>query len=437
MSLPFLKLGRTEGSTTNFRALHPWEITSSPWVVFARLLVFSTALTLMIAQSRYLYQSELAGNARWVLLGALAAASLARPNWPFLHRSLDKRDWPCLAFLILAGASTLYSQAPRLTAERTLSLVLFYGAIWWTVSYLAEAIGSEALVNILLLAATLIFAAGPLFIFFQEPSLAPGTDISSEFIVGRYRGIFDNPNAVGLLGVVFFPLAGARWAKKRSISNSLLLVVIAVSMAASGSRNGLLAASLSLSYMTIRRRAWVGAFLLLILSTTIYLILPDLLNWAALRTTPGMGHLLPNNTYASGGGRFEAWNTALPLIRKRLALGYGFGTEDLIFRGIRFRVHSGAYIHNSYLGAAYQLGITGAALLFLPLFGLVGARLFVKGKPSLHVASLEAVVVAGLAAAMFESWVYSVGNAFAFPFWVVVLLLIRSKPGRTSEIATL
>jgi len=130
-------------------------------------------------------------------------------------------------------------------------------------------------------------------------------------------------------------------------------------------------------------------------------------------------------------GRAEAWQVAIPIIQRRLLLGHGFGTEDRIFEGISFRIHRGLYVHNSYLGMTYQLGLVGSILLFLPLLALLFTRAFARRTESVQVASYEAVLFGGLIASLFESWVYSVGNAFAFPFWICVMLLIRGTGKRS------
>jgi len=49
-----------------------------------------------------------------------------------------------------------------------------------------------------------------------------------------------------------------------------------------------------------------------------------------------------------------------------------------------------------------------------------------KRSVSIQEAVCEAILLGGLIASMFESWIYSAGNAFAFPFWIFVMLLIRS-----------
>lgn len=184
--------------------------------------------------------------------------------------------------------------------------------------------------------------------------------------------------------------------------------------------------------MLSRIHAWKAWILLAVSASVVYLTMPDL-SQAGLPETQGISRLITTDRLETGGGRVEAWQAAIPIIQQKLAFGYGFGTEDLIFQGMTFRVHRGAYIHNSYLGITYQLGLAGALILFFPLFALLIRRLFFHRRPSVDVAAYEGILLAALVACLFESWIYSAGNAFAFPFWIFVMLLYRATIGYQDE----
>jgi O-antigen ligase len=129
------------------------------------------------------------------------------------------------------------------------------------------------------------------------------------------------------------------------------------------------------------------------------------------------------------GGRLYIWPVALELIAEKPIFGYGFGTEEYLFilkkhTMMGFQVY---LTHNSYLGMTLQLGILGFILLFVPLFILLFKELFSRQTnetvPPLRYA-LRATLIAGLICAFYESWIYSVGNAQAFPYWITVMLLV-------------
>jgi hypothetical protein len=247
---------------------------------------------------------------------------------------------------------------------------------------------------------------------------------------GRFRGILENPNAVGMLTILFMPLAVAYFLRKRNLQGIFLVVLMAASVALSGSRNGVMTTCLALVFFMYRIKAFKTGIFLAAIATAVFLALPsNELDLAGGRAATPLERLVPSEKLATGGGRVEAWQIAIPIIQQNILLGHGFGTEDLIFRGISFRIHRGLYIHNSYLGLTYQVGIVGASLLFLPLLAFFVRRAVGRTRPTIQVAAYEAALFGGIIASMFESWIYSAGNAFAFPFWIIVMLLVRASLG--------
>ena len=384
------------------------------WVRWTGTFAFATALTVMLSQTTYLSETTSVDAVRWVLLALLCLMTLIRPRNMLQLRRPITADGVFAFFICLAATSALYSDAQSLTLQRTISAGLLYISIFWTLWFYADVVGGERLVLLLLRAATLIFGAGLINIFVSPDS----------WLDGRYRGLLANPNAVGMLGILFLPLAVARYLKTRRASSFWQIVLIALSIVLSGSRNGVLTASLATTYLLFRSRSWRAGFTIGVLGSLIYALMTYAPSGEMLQQ-PELQRLIPSDKALTGGGRVEAWEVAIPIIQKKLLFGHGFGTEDLIYKGMRFRIHRGGYIHNSYLGLTYQLGVIGALLLFGPLLWLLGARLFRAQVPSWEAWSYESVLVGGLIASFFESWIYSAGNAFAFSFWTCVMLLAR------------
>jgi len=140
-----------------------------------------------------------------------------------------------------------------------------------------------------------------------------------------------------------------------------------------------------------------------------------------------------NQEWDTGSGRLFAWQYGVQYLLERPWTGFGFGTENLLYdyHGVQtsYLPFNGAYFHNSYLGLAVQVGIPGALLFYVPLLMLAVSELRSKVKYSqmpLRFA-LRGVFAAGLVSAFAESWLYSMGNAFAFPFWICVMLLVQSR----------
>ena len=290
--------------------------------------------------------------------------------------------------------------------------------MFWTLWFYADVVGGRKIANILLLAVALIFVAGVGSIFITD----------SAFLSGRYRGVLANPNGVGMLAILFMPLVVVHAMRTRRLTDYGLIFIMLGSIVLSGSRNGVMTTTVALAFLALRLKAWKTGLFLTVIAIAVYLAMPDYTPSPGMAAKP-ITHILSNEKLANGGGRLEAWQVAIPIIEDKIFLGHGFGTEDLIFEGMKFRVHRGAYIHNSYLGLTYQLGLVGSVLVFLPLLGLLIYRLRGHGYKSNQTAAYEAMLLGGLIAAFFESWVYSAGNAFAFPFWTCVMLLTRAAMG--------
>ena len=388
------------------------------WPTLMRMLLQATVLTLMLATTHHLSGDPVVSAARWIMYALLCLAFLFRPRHAAALRKPHLLDAVAVGLLVLAGASALYSSDPALTLQRTASLALLYIAVFWTMWTYADFVGDLKVANMLLQAAAIVFIAGVANVLLTDT----GT------IANRYRGILENPNAIGMLTIVFLPIAIAKWVRTRSVWSILLTLLIVASVVFSGSRNGVITASAGIVFMLFRVRAWRSALVIATLGTTVYLSMPSSpVDVGRAATT--LGRLVPGEQLALAGGRVEAWQFALPIIRSKIALGHGFGTEETIFKGVSFRLHRGQYVHNSYLGLTYQLGLAGSLLLFTPLLLLLFRRGFARRKPAVQTAAYEAILFGGLVASLFESWIYSAGNAFAFPFWIAVMLLTRIVVG--------
>ena len=384
------------------------------WPTALQMIVHAALLTLMLATTHYLVGDPVVSAARWIMYALLCATLLFRPRGAVSIRKPRLLDAAALSLIVLAAASALYSGDPSLTVQRSFSLALLYVAVFWTMWAYADFAGDLRVANTLLRVAAIVFLAGVANVLLTDT----GT------IASRYRGVLVNPNAVGMLAVIFLPLAIAKWVRERSVRMTALTALIVASVILSGSRNGVLAASVGIVFMLFRVRAWRSALLIGTLGTAIYLSMSDSpVNVG--RAAESLGRLVSGQSLALAGGRVEAWEVALPIIRQKLALGHGFGTEETIFKGMIFRIHRGQYVHNSYLGLTYQLGLAGSLLLFTPLLWLLFRRGFARRRPSIQTAAYEAILFGGLVASFFESWIYSAGNAFAFPFWICVMLLTR------------
>jgi O-antigen ligase len=397
------------------------------------------------------------GRARWVLIGLLLAfafvrAALCLPDW----RVPAKTAFVLVAFCGLALASVAWSVNPHATFVRTVGV----GAVIAAVGALAGCVPSrpvlaERLLDGVLAAAAVVAFAG--FVYWLIAPSHAAIPASTEY-ASRYQGIEQNPNTAALLLAIGMPLTLSRALRARSVAARAAFIVLilgfAASIAASGSRGGLLAAFVGLLTVAVlapvRPRAKVAVALLVAgglavsaWATTIPKALPATPSTAAPASSASRNAeaVLPLRqeignpwwTHRSGDSRRSLFNTS---VRFRAAegtvhqalgrplLGYGFGAEAWAFVN-RYYAFNSQNPENGYLGLFLQLGVLG------PLVFLVAVALCVV--PAIRaclrpqrgdVSSLAAVgaVAAGLAAAISQSYFHGPGGIAFVAFWVSLLV---------------
>lgn len=379
-----------------------------------RSLVFITTLILMLNQTSIGGLRAFLNNIRWVALSSMGILFFLKFFSRAYSRTFKKFDAIIMSFIIYAFISSLYSISPEQTVERSATLMLLYIAVFWMIWGYAGSISKvREMIGAILDAAFVLYITNFVYL------VAGG----SSFVDGRFCGIMENPNSIGLLTAIIFPLVLRRSLEYGKIFDKLFIVIILATLIWSESRTGLFATAAASAYIMYHKlkkhRLFVASLCIFI---AIVAVIPHeyYLNEKVIR-------FLRLESFYQYAARFEAWRAAMGLIRERPLFGYGFGTEDMLFDyfGIFFDYHKGAYSHNSYLGMALQLGLLGAALFFIPLFFVLLKRLFAAGSQSLISASLTAVLISALIASFSESWLYSVGNSVTFPFWICLMLLVR------------
>ena len=144
-----------------------------------------------------------------------------------------------------------------------------------------------------------------------------------------------------------------------------------------------------------------------------------------------------NPILSSGSGRIYAWLDAIRTGLKRPVLGYGFGTEQYVFVD-RYYIFDGGFTENSFVGIFLMLGIVGLLLLLAP-FAIVGlatvrAMRAGRGRERSFLAVGAAVMGAGFIVALFQSYIYSVGNVATLTLWVTLFVAITAAaPSRPRQ----
>ena len=354
---------------------------------------------------------------RWVFMSQLALFGVLDSILSRVPFKLRVVDFWAFCFMSLCFYSQSYSFKPDLTFQRSCSLVIFFLAVFRGIwNYFEDEKKIISLGTALVRGSFYISVIG--FLFWRG---------------GRFSGIFCNPNAVGLLVTLVFPLALQNYFSTRSKISGFVLFVFITNLILCQARAGLLATLLSASFFLWfydRTNKYVIATVFLLGGVSIFLII-ELFNGGILSS------FLRFETLDTGGGRLQAWRELIRLIGYRPWLGYGFGTEDHIFEkfNIIFDQHAGLYAHNSYLGLVTQVGFVGAALFFLPMIFFIVLRGFSimrnrhQDTFGLELALL-ASIIGGMIHAVFESWMYSAGNPLNLIFWILLACLYRFAMNR-------
>lgn len=396
--------------------LIPLVLVAVTSVFFSRgILIFLTTLCLTLIQSPFGMIKSAALQLRWVFFALFALHVFGDIFLGRTVRKIKGFDLLAIIFVVYAFLSATYSPFPYLTLERSTTVLVLYISVFWIIWKYAYEQSPEKIVYLMLNVVRLIFILSFLMIFVSPHRV---------FLSGRFQGILQNPNSLGITCAIFLPLMLWQFLETKKRAALFFFFLMLLGLFLSASRNSINASVIALGYFIYIRSKKHRP---LIFFSSISFIL--MLVWVIQSSAKLFFHAYYRpETISSIGGRIQIWPIALNLITLKPILGYGFGVEDKIFT-FKHAVPLGqyvSYVHNSYLGMLLQLGIAGFVIFFIPLFILLFKELFSKQDTSVLLLrrALRASFMAGLLCSILESWVYSVGNAQAFPFWIMVMLLI-------------
>ena len=285
-------------------------------------------------------------------------------------------EWALVAYALFAGTSALWSPTPTLTLVRTgqLFVVLAVGMALRRVrgpSAVLEAVGMPLLVYVGACA-----VAAKLFPW------AKGTQVD---YLGFHRFSWFSVHpitaataaaAAALFVVVDLSFAEDRWRARRfGVPTWSLLPPLLAVLAATNSRGPLFAFVAAVGALVLLRHLGRlgGALLVAAVAGLVLLVLvtgitpDDLMARVAGGGGPLAKLLLRGQTAdeVSGlTGRTELWEAAEQIIAANWRVGVGYQGS----RGLLLAVEAwAAYAHNALLQTLLDLGVTGAALLFVPL----------------------------------------------------------------------
>ena len=409
----------------------------------------ATFLALIASNSSLGWLKQPFLTARWAALLPLAVVLI-----PVARRLPQTRARRLLWLAILPGlalVSSAWSVEPKLTIERAASfgillwVVVVCGLLWASdpreLRRFTDAIGC---VSLIVLGISLVVA------------------VTSQrgFLNGQLRGIFENPNGLGLFLALTYPFLAVAMERRRLVPLQLVFAAAYFAVAFfSDSRSGFVTLAITaVGYELSRRRfGWAGICALGAVGVAAAMILfggpeaPPIASIApSTPSAPGAPGTVPNapKPPVSGapgpaeslgdrltGARLEAWRATLSFVDDRPVVGYGFGTGDRIFALNPERVHfvnfQGANPNDAYLQLLLELGALGAVIFLVPLLGacVVGVRCVVAGR-SLDGIGCGLALVAGIAAGVVESVFTSAGAPWALLIWLAAAGCVASMAAR-------
>jgi O-antigen ligase len=376
-------------------------------------------LPFLMATMRIEQIEALGITTRWVVLGigTLVAIAIAfgtksfggKRHKPILFESI------LVAFLALFLASDFWSIQPGSTAQRALSLIFLYLTSFWAMWKYADVFSEEQLAKRILISLGIIFALNTFIPYFL---------LSENFLVGRYRGFFINPNNIGILLGVAFPLAFIQWAQTRQRIYFFMFAIFAANLLASGNRSAILGAIIALIITLTSLMAKKPNQVILVSVITI----SGLALLSLSQTDFLVEQVIRVDSLSTASNRTEFWDLALDYIAKRPDFGHGFGTEEYVheyynvsLKDLRLR---GYGVMSSYLGLAVQMGWPVTFLFFGSVFSFIFKHFLSHWQDYILVGYL-ATLTSGLIIGIFEPAIFSAGNIFSFLFWLVLMLSVR------------
>ncbi|HQR34798.1 MAG TPA: O-antigen ligase family protein [Blastocatellia bacterium] len=265
--------------------------------------------------------------------------------------------------------------------------------------------------------------------------LLSGFGYGITIIMNQYAGFFGNQNMFGTFSALMTPyvlfhwrvIAKRKWEKWADI---ILLLVVLAGLWFSNSRNGMsscvVAVTVYFFVVNLQNRIKIvlaSACLLLVLSVS-QTLKSDLVSFVR-KGTDKSAQVTDFVSQMSEEERFKMWSGVWPLFWKQKLTGYGFASSHLLVFPFTRDEEAGRALHNSYLEIFGDLGLPGLVLLLL-LFYQVAAKslVLIQQRGEFLERSINAVFisvfVAGSANALFESWMFSVGNLTSLLYWVPV-----------------
>lgn len=320
-------------------------------------------------------------------------------------------------FLLWSFAVAFRGPDIMVAFQKTLS----YGLLYFVVpAYFIKSFKTEGsvflrdfiiLVSILLLTGLLLIIIKPNFVF----------------LVGRFSGLFGNPNGLGIFIALMVALTACVQIKFPTLfhKNHLIFIysLLAICAILTGSRNTLMSIIIFLTFVKFYRISYWYGFMVVIIAILLYQVV--FTNLPSILEMLGLSKALRAETLESGSGRMVAWVFALNNLNSDLKLflfGGGFSYDEYLYKAnykmLSMLGHQGG-VHNTGLALWLNTGIIGLVLWITGFFRTI----FNAVSVSFTAFPLMYMV---LFSTFFEAWLMGSLNPFHIVY--IFILMIITQP---------
>lgn len=315
-----------------------------------------------------------------------------------------------IPFFIVAIVALINSPVMTDAMQRTLSYVLIFLVAPNYITIAFRERGAHVFKDILYLAMAILLVGLLLRFVMPEVAISHGD---------RFRGVFGNPNGLGLFMIVVFVLfyvVDELYQLFTRNERILFYLLLGASLFLSGSRNALISITLFLLFARVFRMSFgIGLISILVVFMAYQVISANLFT---IIHALGLEEFLRIESLESGSGRLIAWQFAWTTIQDNVLLGRGFSFDLHLMRSnfdwLSRAGHEGG-VHNSYLILWLNTGLIGVVLYFRAFF-----LLFVKAAKKHHLAVPSMVAV--LFSVSFEPWLAASLNPYTIIFLIFLTI---------------
>ncbi|MBK7381866.1 MAG: O-antigen ligase family protein [Flavobacteriales bacterium] len=313
-----------------------------------------------------------------------------------------------LPFFLYSIFPLLFSNSIIVAVEKTISYALMFMVVPNYVLYCYRRQGWSFFRNLI------FFMTAILLFGFVLQAMDP----VYSHVMGRFRGMFGNPNGMAIYCFLFIMLASVVNTLNRNLfsfrERLVIFGTIFYFLLMSGSRASLTSAAIFLIF----HRFFASSPMLGFVGLVGFVLAVELVssNLEMIITYFGLAEYFRLNTLENGSGRYFAWDFAWQHIQRFFVFGGGFANDETIMRKYRLYLESQGHqggVHNTYLSMWLNVGIVGLTIFLRSLL-----LLFIKA--SKLVPMSLAIMFATLFSLMYESWLVGSLN----PYTIVLLMIM-------------